>query len=82
MSDHVLSLANDSYVREFTILSQSAGVLTVSDGSNLLPAAGNYKWVIRGYPKDEKLQLISYVLHYAILGQEQKAADATTGANS
>ena len=84
MLDHVVSLANDSYVTEYTVSAQNAGntILTLTDAGNLLPANGNYAWVIRGYPKTEKFQLNEYSLVAAIYGRTQSSVRGESGENA
>lgn len=80
--DHVVALVNDGYVREYTVLSNTATVLTLSDAGNNLPVAGSYKWVVRGYPKDEQWQLVNYLLYFNMFGTTQLFAADTTGENA
>lgn len=82
LSDHTIAFVGDGYVQEFTILSQTTTVLTVSDAGGLLPADGSYKWEIRGYPKDEVFQLISFNMPVAYLGQKHQDGTESTGANA
>lgn len=80
--DHVLALANDGYVTEYTILSNTGTTLTVSDPGNVLPASGSYKWVVRGYPKDEQWQITNYLLYFNIFGTTQLFDTASNGENA
>jgi hypothetical protein len=81
--DYVIAFENDGYVNEFPItIRNDDSTITLSDIGNLLPS-GTQKWVIRGYAKNEVLNLLSYTLHYAVLGQTQKTFDASsTGENA
>jgi hypothetical protein len=80
--DYVIAFENDGYVTEYPILVRvDDQTLAVSDVADLLPS-GPQKWVIRGYAKNEVLNLLSYTLHYAPLGKTQGHFDASaTGAN-
>jgi hypothetical protein len=76
--DYVIAFEDDGYVREFPItIRNDDQTITITDNASLLPN-GSYKWVIRGYAKNEVLNLLSYTLHYAILGQTQGHYDAST----
>ncbi len=82
---YYIAFAGDSYVNEFEIVTRtSATVVTLLDPTNALPASGTYKWVMRGYRKNEKLHLLSYVIHYKMLSDSQKPYHALTdtGGNS
>jgi hypothetical protein len=69
--DYAISFENDGYVKNFPItIRNSDTVITVED-NDLLLINGLQKWVIRGYAKNEVLNLLSYTLHYAVLGQTQ-----------
>jgi hypothetical protein len=81
-AEQYISFDNDSYVTEWAIASTSSGVMTISDTGNTLPANGTYKWMIRGYPKDEKLELVSYSLDVALLGPSQQSAKGDSGDNA
>lgn len=72
---------SDNYTRGYDILSISGNQLVYSDAGDLSPS-GNYKWVIRGYPKGEVFNLISYCIHFAMVGKTQEAFRSSgTGAN-
>jgi hypothetical protein len=80
--DQVVTFVNDNYTAEWAVSAQSGTVLTLLDPGGTLPASGALKWEVRGYPKDEKFQLISYALHVATLGKNQPVIGASTGANA
>lgn len=69
--DYYIAFDLDSYVQEFLITARTADVLTFSDAGGL-SVAGSRDWVIRGYPKNEVMNLMSFVLHYAIFGKTQE----------
>jgi hypothetical protein len=72
---------SDNYSRGYDITGISGTQLTYSDAGNLSPN-GQYKWIIRGFPKGEVFRLISYCLHYAIIGKTQQGFRSSgTGAN-
>lgn len=80
--DHVLALDNDGYVQEYTITANTGTVITVSDPGNVLPVNGTYKWVVRGYPKDEKWQICSYLLYFNLFGTTQLFDTTSNGENA
>lgn len=62
--NYYLYLDDDSYTQEYEILVVSGDTITVSDdGGNLSDGAGK-KWIIKGYPKDQKISLISVEIPY------------------
>lgn len=73
--DYYIAFASDSYVNEYLITSRdSASQLTFSDGSNLVSSdASASGWVIRGYPKNERISLLSYSLNYSPMSYTQDA---------
>lgn len=67
----------DGYSRGFEVVVRSDTVLEILDPAAVL-TNGQKKWVIKGYAKNEVLNLLSYTVHYAPLGQTQnpfKSAD-------
>lgn len=68
--DYYISFEHDNYTREFQITARTSTTVTYEDSSNADPAAaGNYKWVLRGKPKGEVLQLNGYVIHWAYISK-------------
>lgn len=70
--DYVLSFENDGYLNEFVITNRTTDILTFDDPKVIAPT-GVQKWVIRGYPKGEILNLISYTLNWNLGGRTQDA---------
>lgn len=68
--DSYISFSFDDYTLEFRITARSDDTLTFSDPNGLL-LSGSYDWVIRGYPVNESLKLLSIVLPYSYLGRTQ-----------
>ena len=62
--DYYISFVNDSYVKQYLISSRSDATITFIDIANTCPT-GSSKWVLRGYRKNEKISILSYVLYYA-----------------
>jgi hypothetical protein len=65
--DYYISFETDSYVNDFLITAVSGGVITYQDVTNLSVTHASRKWLIRGYPKNEVLNLQSYVIYFAAL---------------
>lgn len=81
MVDHVISFAADGYVTEYPITAENGGlnVLTVSGApANVVGT----KWVIRGYPKTEVMQLEEFAVWSTICGANQTDAAGESGANA
>jgi len=68
--DYFISFEHDGYTGTFKVLSQSINTLVYEDLSgNDVPVTGMYKWILRGTPKGEVLQLNGYVIHYAMISK-------------
>jgi hypothetical protein len=66
----------DGYVQEFEVTGRAANVLTLSDAGNDL-VDGSTEWVLRGYPKDEVLHLLSITMWATPMTTEQKGYQAS-----
>jgi hypothetical protein len=60
----------DNYTKEFPITIRTDDTITVSDPQNALPN-GSLRWELKGYPKDEVLNLLGLTLHWAPLSKSQ-----------
>lgn len=69
--DYFISFQDDGYVKEYVITSRTDDVVTYQDLSNTTHTLTGQKWVIRGYPKDEVLNLLNYAIHYELFGKTQ-----------
>lgn len=67
----------DSYVGNYLITSQTSDTITYQDALNAT-TTGTKKWLIRGYPKQEVLSLLSYTLFYTPLTTTQHAYSKST----
>lgn len=77
--DWFISFEQDDYTLEYLVTSRTADTLVYSDGGNTSGDAAASKWELRGYPKDEILNLLNFCLHYTVFGQTQdvfNSADA------
>jgi len=61
----------DGYDRGYEISLVTLDTLTVLDTGGNLTDGGGQKWIIKGYPKNELLKLLSLTMDYSILGQTQ-----------
>lgn len=65
--DYFIYFANDNYEKGYQIQSKnSATELTYLD-SGATTVNGSHKWIIKGYPKGEILNILGYVLYYSPL---------------
>jgi len=70
MVDYVLLFEHDNYTNEFRVSEATDTTATYEDPDNLGPAYnGNFKFILKGYPKGEVLELNGYVLHWAYLSK-------------
>lgn len=80
---YVVTFENDSYTQEYTISTRNSGtVLTFLDPSNVAPTSTGKKWLIKGYRKKERLNLLSFSLNYLTIAQNQSVYTGSTGANA
>jgi hypothetical protein len=81
--DYYISFVADSYVQDFLITGRTDSVLTYSDAGNVTVTATGTKWVIRGYRKNDVLNLLNYTTFYAYISDTQdKYSRSNTGANA
>ena len=73
-----LYFEDDQYIEAFEITARTNDVLTYSDINNKI-LGGSKKWVIRGFPKNELINLVSLSLWYAYLGNPADFASASLG---
>jgi hypothetical protein len=89
-TDMYLATSLDGFVAEYRIISVGAvpnvedTFLTVDDPGNTFPNVGNLSWVIRGYKKNQRVQISSYVVHFSLLGDKNSkyASAADSGENT
>lgn len=68
--DYYIAFENDNYSKEFLITARTNDVLTFLDTA-AQSISGTYKWIIRGYPKDEIINILSYTMLYDVFGITQ-----------
>lgn len=74
---YFISFESDGYVREYEIVGRSPDILTFSDPLNFV-GNGTQKWVIRGRPLGEVLNLLNVSVIYDIAGPSQTAFKVST----
>lgn len=74
---YFISFESDGYVREYEIVGRSPDILTFSDPLNFV-GNGTQKWVIRGRPLGEVLNLLNLSIIYDIAGPSQTAFKVST----
>jgi hypothetical protein len=68
--DYSIAFESDNYTKYFPITAQTTTTITYDDTGGGDPAtSGNYKWIIRGKPKGEILQLNGFVIHWAYISK-------------
>ncbi|NDC25836.1 MAG: hypothetical protein EBZ49_17130 [Proteobacteria bacterium] len=84
--DYYISFDSDGYTKQYLITSLSSFVLTYQDALTTQPTAAGAKWLIKGYPKGEIFNILSYVLYYAPLTSQSyktyRTEQDSTGANA
>ncbi|MES2212772.1 MAG: hypothetical protein V4490_06510, partial [Pseudomonadota bacterium] len=69
-ADYVLAFENDNYVNQYTVTGRTNDVLTFLDPKGTAPNGVN-DWVLRGFPKGEVMNLISYTINFTAFGRTQ-----------
>lgn len=70
--DYYIAFSADNYTNQYLITARTDNVLTISDPVGYCPY-GSFDWVIRGIPKDETLNLISYTIQFVDYSETQQA---------
>lgn len=63
--------ASGDYTNSFLITARTATTLTFSDATNVAPASGSTKWIIRGYAKGDIAEVASVNLPFTPIGPTQ-----------
>lgn len=69
VDDMRIAFSTDNYEQEFTVASVAGAVLTFLDPANLSTNDTVATWVIRGVVKEQRLSLLSYLLHFSNFGE-------------
>ena len=68
IADYFIYFETDGYTKGYEIVSRDSNTqLTYLDPTTLQPSGSNVKYVIKGYPKGEIFNILSYILYYAPL---------------
>lgn len=67
--DMRIAFSTDNFVQEFTIASVSGAVLTFLDPGAVAVNDAAASWVIRGIVKEQRLSILSYLLHFSNFGE-------------
>ncbi len=83
--DYFIALEDDGYVAEYLVTNRISDTqVAINDPLGTLPT-GSFKWVIRGYKKDEPLHLLGFNIHWTNVSQTQQtyhSSAASTGENA
>ncbi len=72
--DYYISFASDDYEREYLISERTTDdVLTYVDSEDRSPTGVDLEWVLRGQPKGEVANILSYSMDYTEFGKTQDA---------
>ena len=85
--DYFVYFETDGYTKGYSIVSRDSNtVLTYLDPTTSQPSGSNVKWIIKGYPKGEVFNILSYVLYYAPLTDQSfktyRTEQDSTGSNA
>ena len=66
VADYYIYFDSDNYTNGYLIQTRDSDTqLTIQDSLFTAPVANNLKWVIKGYPKGELFNILSYVLYFS-----------------
>lgn len=71
---YFISFSSDNYATEYEVTARTATTLTLQDTQNTLPN-GSYSWRLKGYAKDQIVDILSYCIHFSLLGKTQPTAN-------
>jgi len=69
--DYFIAFEADGYIEEYLITGRTDDTLTYADPAVRSTTATSSGWILRGYPKNEILNLVSFTLHYEVFGRTQ-----------
>ncbi len=78
--DHVLAFVADGYTAEFPVTANTSAHVLTCAGGGIPNVVG--KWILRGIPKDEQMQLQEIGIWTTISGANQTSAGGESGANA
>lgn len=77
--DYYISFANDLYTNTYKVVAFTPSELTVLDPDDTAPVQNGQHWVLRGFPKAEVFDLLSFTLFFVSTSPSQKNAATTAG---
>lgn len=85
--DYYIAFEDDNYTVEYQILTRaSATQITYLDPGSSQASGSGKEWIIRGYPKGEVFNILSYIIYYSPLTDQTyktfRSEQDSTGGNS
>jgi hypothetical protein len=84
--DYYISFDSDNYVKQYLVTAITTTQLTYLDPATTQPTQSNVKWLIKGYPKGEIFNILSYIVYYAPLTDQSyktfRIEQDSTGGNT
>jgi hypothetical protein len=84
--DYYISFDSDNYVKQYLVTAITTTQLTYLDPATTQPTQSNVKWLIKGYPKGEIFNILSYIVYYAPLTDQSyktfRTEQDSTGGNT
>jgi len=84
--DYYITFDTDGYTKQYLVTAISGSGLTYLDPLTSQPSLAGVKWLVKGYPKGEVFNILSYVVYYAPLTDQSyrtyRTEQDSTGANS
>lgn len=81
--DYFIAFESDNYATEYIVTARNPTTVTYSDAANTSVTAASSKWIMRGYPKNEILNLLNFSIGFEMFGRTQDVANkADVGDNS
>lgn len=78
LQGYYISFEND-LTKEFLVTGATGGVLSFDDPGSFAVTSSNVRFQLKGYPKNEVLHLLNYMVAYTLLGQTQSGFQAAEG---
>lgn len=77
---YVITLESDGYVTQYPVIARTDTTLTLLDSGGTLPDDTEVEWELSGYPKNEKLNVMSFSIDFIPMGAtEQGFTSARSG---
>lgn len=70
--DYYIAFENDNYEELFLITASTSNTVTFLDPSSKTPIDGVYNFKVKGKPKNERFNLLGYVLHWVNLSKSHQ----------